>query len=74
MENPLDPMWEYGEPYEGHNRIRLHCKLCGLEMFGRISHFKYHLAKILEHEVDIFPAATSYVLSFELLLGFFSIY
>jgi hypothetical protein len=58
MAKPLDPMWEYGEPYEGHNRTRLNCKLCGMEMFGGINHLKYHLAKIPGHEVDIFPAAT----------------
>jgi hypothetical protein len=58
MPKPLDPMWKYGEPYEGHNRLRLNCKLCGMEMFSRISHLKYHLAKIPRHEVDIFPAST----------------
>jgi hypothetical protein len=58
MPKPLYPMWEYGEPYEGHNQLRLKCKLCGMQKFGRINHLKYHLAKIRGHEVDIFPAST----------------
>jgi hypothetical protein len=38
-------MWEYGLPYDGHNIMRLNCKLYGMEMFGDISRLKYHLAK-----------------------------
>ena len=63
MAKQMDPMWEYGEPYEGHNRTKMSCKLCGMAMFGRINHLKYHLVKISGHEVDIFPAATPDVLS-----------
>jgi hypothetical protein len=58
MPKPLDPMWEYGLPYDGHNRMRLNCKLCGMEMFGGISRLKYHLAKIPGNEVGICPAST----------------
>jgi hypothetical protein len=54
MAKPLDPMWEYGEPYEAHNRTKLSCKLCGKEMSGGINLLKYHLAKIVGHEVEIF--------------------
>jgi hypothetical protein len=53
MAKPMDPMWEYGEPYEGHNRAKLSCKLCGKEMSGGINRLKYHLAKIVGHEVEI---------------------
>jgi hypothetical protein len=58
MPKPFDPMWKHGEPYEGHNRMRLNCKLRGMKMFGRINGLKYHLAKIPRHEVDIFPTST----------------
>jgi hypothetical protein len=58
MPKPLDPMWEYCEPYEGHNRLRLNCKLCKMEIFGRINRLKYHLTKIPGHEVDICLAST----------------
>jgi hypothetical protein len=58
MPKPLDPMWEYGLPYDGHNRMRLSCKLCGMEMFGGISCLKYHLAKILGNDVEICKAST----------------
>ena len=58
MPKPLDPMWEYSLPYDGHNKTRLNCKLCGMEMFGGISHLKYHLAKISGNEVGIFPTST----------------
>jgi len=57
MAKPLDPIWESDEPYEGHNKTRMNCKLCGMEMFGGINCLKYHLAKILGHEVNIFHAA-----------------
>jgi hypothetical protein len=57
MPKPLGTMWEYGEPYEDHNRLRLDCKLCGMEMFGEISHLKYHLAKISRHEEEIYPTS-----------------
>jgi hypothetical protein len=55
MAKPLDPMWEYGEPYEGHNRTKLSCKLCGKEMSGGINRLKYHLAKIPGYEVGNLP-------------------
>jgi hypothetical protein len=58
MPKPLDPMWEYGLPYDGHNKMRLNCKLCGMEMFGGINHLKYHLAKIPGNEVGICTAST----------------
>jgi hypothetical protein len=58
MAKPMIPMWEYGEPYEGHNRTKLSCKLCGKEMFGGINHLKYHLTTIPGHEVEIFPVVT----------------
>jgi hypothetical protein len=58
MSKPLEPMWEYGLPCNGHNKMKLNCKLCGMEMFGGISHLKYHLAKISGNEVGIFPAST----------------
>jgi hypothetical protein len=50
----MDPMWEYCEPMD-HNRTKLSCKLCGMEMYGGINHLKYHLAKVPGHEVEIFP-------------------
>jgi hypothetical protein len=50
----MDPMWEYGEPVD-HNRTKLSCKLCGMEMYGGINRLKYHLAKVPGHEVEIFP-------------------
>jgi hypothetical protein len=53
MPKPLDPTWEYGLPYDGHNRMRLNCKLCGMEMFGGNNRLKYHLAKISGNEVGI---------------------
>jgi hypothetical protein len=58
MPKPLDPMWEYDLPYDGHNIMRLNCKLCGVEMFGSIDHLKYHLVKIPRNEVGIFPIST----------------
>jgi hypothetical protein len=57
MSKPLDPIWEYGLPFDGHNRMRLNCKLCGMEMFGGISYLKYHLAKIPGNE-EICKAST----------------
>jgi hypothetical protein len=58
-------MWDYGIPYDGHNRMRLSCKLCGMEMFGGIRNLKYHLAKILGNEVGIFPASTPEIVHIE---------
>jgi hypothetical protein len=58
MAKSMDPMWEYVEPYEGHNRTKLSCKLCGKEMSGGINCLKYHLAKIPGHEVEICPVVT----------------
>jgi hypothetical protein len=37
--------------------MRLNCKICGMEMFGGISHLKYHLAKIPGNEVGIFSSS-----------------
>ena len=51
-------MWEYGEPIHPHNRQRLNCELCGKEIYGGISHLKYHLAKIVEHEEEVCFATT----------------
>ena len=58
MPKPLDPTWEYGLSYDGHNRMRLNCKFSGLGMFGDISYLKYHLAKISGNEVGICPTST----------------
>jgi hypothetical protein len=58
MAKPMDPMWEYGEPYEGHNRTKLSCKLCEKEMSGGINRLKYHFAKIPRHEVEICHVVT----------------
>jgi hypothetical protein len=58
MAKPMDPMWEYGEPYEGHNRTKLSCKLCGKGMYGGINRLQYHLAKIQGDEVEVFPLVT----------------
>jgi hypothetical protein len=57
MPKPSDPMWEYGLPYDGHNRMRLNCKLRGMEIV-RINRLKYHLAKIPGNEVGVFPGPT----------------
>jgi hypothetical protein len=67
MPKPLDPMWEYGLPYDGHNRMRLNCKFSGLGMFGDISYLKYHLAKIPRIEVGIFPTSTPKIVHIETL-------
>lgn len=61
----MDPMWEYGEPYAGHNRTKLSCKLCGKEMYGGINCLKYHFAKIPRHEVEICPVVTPDVVLIE---------
>jgi hypothetical protein len=53
MPKPLDPFWAYGIPEDGTNRQRLSCKLCGVNMSGGICRLKYHLAKILEHDVEV---------------------
>ena len=58
MLRKLDPMWEYGDPKGGFNRQTLYCKLCGMRMMGGITRLKYHLARILGHEVDICPKST----------------
>ena len=51
-------MWEYGEPFEGFNRLKFSCKLYGAIIFGGVSCLKYHLAKILGHDMDICNAST----------------
>jgi hypothetical protein len=55
----LDPFWKYGELEDGTNWQRLNCKLCGNHMTGGISRLKYHLAKLLEHDVLICPRSSS---------------
>ena len=62
MPKPLDPMWEYGHPIDPNNRQKLNCKLCGKDISGGISRLKYHLAKIVGHEVDVCPAVTPEVM------------
>ena len=58
MPKPLDPMWEYGQPIDPNDRQRLTCKLCGKDIYAGISRLKYHLAKLVGHEVDVCPAVT----------------
>ena len=53
MPKPLDSMWDYGQPIDTNNRQRLNCKLCGKDICGGISRLKYHLAKVVGHEVDV---------------------
>jgi hypothetical protein len=55
MPRKLDAMWEYGDSEGGFNRQTLYCKLCRMRMTRGITWLKYHLAKILGHEVDICP-------------------
>jgi hypothetical protein len=62
MPRKLDAMWEYGDPEEGFNRQALYCKLCRMRMMGGITRLKYHLAKLLGHEVDICPNSTSKIM------------
>jgi hypothetical protein len=58
MPKPLDPFWVYGIPEDGTNQQKLNCKLCGVNMSGGICRLKYHLAKILGHDVGICPEST----------------
>jgi hypothetical protein len=58
MPKPLDPFWVYGIPEDGTNRQRLNCKLCGVNMSRGICRLKYHLAKILEHDVGACDKST----------------
>ena len=51
-------MWKYGQPIDPNNRQRLNCKLCGKDICGGISRWKYHLAKVVGHEVDVCPVVT----------------
>jgi hypothetical protein len=51
MSKPLDRFWVYGIPEDGTNQQKLNCKLCGVNMSGGICRLKYHLAKILGHDV-----------------------
>jgi hypothetical protein len=53
MPKPLDPFWVYGIPEDGTNRKKLNCKLCGVNTSGGICRLKYHLAKILRHDVEV---------------------
>ncbi len=58
MPKPLDPMWEYAEPFTEGNRQKLSCNKCGKVISGGISRLKYHLAQIPKHEVGICKKAT----------------
>ena len=62
MPKPLDPMWEYGQPIDPNNRQSLNCKPCGKDICGGISCLKYHLAKVVGHEVDVCLAVTPEVM------------
>ena len=53
MPKNLDPFWEYGIPDGGTNRAYLSCKLCGDKMTGGVTRLKYHLARLLGHDVGI---------------------
>jgi hypothetical protein len=55
-------MWEYGDPEGAFNRQTLYYKLCKVRMIGGITQLKYHLAKILGHEVDICPNSTAEIM------------
>ena len=56
-------MWAYDEIVDNHNR--LNCKLCGKMIYGGISSLKYHLAKIVEHEMEVCPTITLEVMCLE---------
>ena len=60
----LDPFWQYGEFEDGTNQRRLHCKLCGQHMIGGFSRLKYHLDKILGHDVGPCTAVTPEIIRF----------
>ena len=62
MLKPLDPIGVYGEPVDPHNRQRLNCKLFVKDICGGISSLKYHLAKLVGHEVDVCPVVTPEVM------------
>eukprot|EP00253_Pinus_taeda_P003832 PITA_03832 len=51
MPRKLDPLWEFGEPDKGFDRINLSCKLCGKHMSRGVYRLKYHLAQIHGHDV-----------------------
>ena len=62
MTKPLDPMSKYEQPIDHNNRQSLDCKLCGKDICGGISRLKYHLAKLVGHEVDVCPVVTPEVM------------
>ena len=62
MLNPLDSMWDYGQPIDLNNQQRLNCKLCEKDICGGISRLKYHLANVTGHEVDVCPTITPEVM------------
>lgn len=65
MPTTLDLIWEYSEPIDPHNCQRVRYKLCGKEISGGFSDLKiYHHAKILGHEVDVFPSYSSEIMHF----------
>ena len=58
MPKILDPFWQYGEPEDGTNRQNLCCKLCGHHMSRGVIRLKYHLAKLLGHDVGLCTVVT----------------
>eukprot|EP00253_Pinus_taeda_P021780 PITA_21780 len=53
MPKAVDPFWEYGELDGGTNRAYLSCKLCGTRMTGGVTRLKYHLTRLIGHDVGI---------------------
>ena len=58
MPKVLDPFWQYGDPKDGTNRQNLSCKLCEHHMLGVVNRLKYHLNKLLGHDVGLCTAVT----------------
>ena len=58
MPKALDPFWQYADPEDGTNRQRLNCKLYGQHMTGGIRRLKYHLEKLLGHDLGLCSANT----------------
>lgn len=52
MPRKLDPFWEYGVLNAPNDRVNLSFKLCGKEMSRGLYRLKFHLAKILGHDVE----------------------
>ena len=51
MPRKLDPLWEFGEPDRGFDRMNISCKLCKQHMSERVYRLKYHLAQIRGRDV-----------------------